>query len=86
MQGKKNPANDDPDLVFGLRNIAAVDGSPVTTTLFRATRGELPVARLGHIYVGNRKLLLLARARREAAQAARREATPSNARELEGVM
>jgi hypothetical protein len=66
MKGKKNSANDDPDLVFGLRNIAIVDGSSMSTALRRAERAEIPVARLGHVFVGNRRLLLLAKARRDA--------------------
>jgi hypothetical protein len=75
MQGKKNPANDEIDLVCGLRNIAAVGDEPIATTLWRAARGELPVARIGHVYVGNKRLLLLAKAKREAARKVQRDAT-----------
>lgn len=77
----------DIDLVCGLENISAVWGEPVTTTARRAAAGELPVARLGHMLVGNRKQLTAARARREATRNAKRGATNETARanECEGV-
>jgi hypothetical protein len=80
MQGKKNPANDDRELVCGLQNISVVIGEPLTTTLRRAEHAEIPVAKIGHMFVGTKKLLLIARARREAARNAKRGATNETAR------
>ena len=83
MQGKNSPDNDDLDLICGVHNIAAVWGESAPTVLRKAARGELPVTRLGHVLIANRRQLLAARAAREASGSKRRRAALEPARELE---
>jgi hypothetical protein len=67
MQGKDKTDNDDhAPLIVGVHNIAAVWGESAPTVLRKAARGELPVTRLGHVLIANRRQLLAARAAREA--------------------
>jgi hypothetical protein len=81
MQGDNSLDNDDLGLICGVHNIAAVWGESAPTVLRKAARGELPVTRLGHVLIANRRQLLAARAAREAAQNAKRNAANVTERE-----
>ncbi|MGC1863681.1 MAG: hypothetical protein WA733_21810 [Methylocystis sp.] len=83
MQGKKNDDDGLGSLIVGVHNIAAVWGESAPTVLRKAARGELPVTRLGHVLIADRKQLLAARAAREASGSKRRREALEPARELE---
>jgi hypothetical protein len=86
MQGNENDDGGLGPLIVGVHNIAAVWGESAPTVLRKAARGELPVTRLGHVLIANRRQLLAARAVREASGSKRQREALEPARELEEAM